>query len=407
MNTFDTRSAAARDFEIRAAAARVGLADQLTAAGVLPDPEWALAFATVPRHLFAPAAYTVDPVTGTVGRMLRADAPCDTNAYLSAVYSDDAIVTQLSDAGVATSSSTQPAVMATMLHHLDVAPGQRVLEVGTGTGYNAALLSERLGDEQVVSVDIDPGLVDTARDALAEAGYTPLVAAHDGLDGYPLAAPYDRIIVTCSTQRVPLAWLEQVRPGGLILANLSHGVVPLRVTDNHTATGRFVPEVAGFIQARTADGPAEWTFRQLLDVCMPNATAGTQTGDTRPARTDLDAFADMSNDEFDFFWRLLTPGLTWCGLDAPDGFIHCLGDAATGSWARAQHHGDHAEVHQHGPRRLWDELRHDHQRWTTAGRPANHQVGLTITRTGEHLLWIDSPHHTHGTLPTPTATPQR
>ena len=89
-----------------------------------------------------------------------------------------------------------------MLEALEVTDGCRVLEIGTGSGYNAALLCERLGSEHVTSVHIDPDLVALARERLAANGYTPTLAA-DGADGYPRSALYDRIIATCSVPAIP------------------------------------------------------------------------------------------------------------------------------------------------------------------------------------------------------------
>ena len=110
--------------------------------------------------------------------------------------------------------------MAAMLDALDVERDNRVLEIGTGSGYNAALLSEYLDSGNVSTIDIDTGLVALARDRLAAAGYHPTVAVADGLDGYPANAPYDRIMSTCQTWRLPDAWIRQVRPGGRIVAVL-------------------------------------------------------------------------------------------------------------------------------------------------------------------------------------------
>jgi protein-L-isoaspartate O-methyltransferase len=191
--------------------------------------------------------------------------------WLDAVYSDQTLITKgvqvpLSralrpGAGlIYASSSTLPPLVLRMLEELDVTDGCRVLEIGTGSGYNAALLCERLGSAQVTSVDIDPELVDLAREWLAVNGYTPTLAAVDGAGGYPPAAPYDRIIATCAVPAIPAAWLAQVAPGAVILTDV-HGplggtLVRLTVDAHATATGRFVPHWAGFMWMRhTVDPP--------------------------------------------------------------------------------------------------------------------------------------------------------
>jgi len=94
--------------------------------------------------------------------------------------------------------------MIRMLEALDIADGQRVLEIGTGTGYNAALLSHRLGDHFVHSVDIDPQRVEQARERITRLGYQPTLGTVDGAGGWPAHAPYDGIIATCSVPAIPL-----------------------------------------------------------------------------------------------------------------------------------------------------------------------------------------------------------
>ncbi|WP_274567660.1 methyltransferase domain-containing protein [Streptomyces spiramyceticus] len=89
------------------------------------------------------------------------------------------------------------------------------LEIGTATGYVAALLSERLGEELVFSVEIDPPLAHQARQNLATLGYAPTVVVADGEHGWVEAAPYDRLISTCALRRVPYELVRQVKPGGI------------------------------------------------------------------------------------------------------------------------------------------------------------------------------------------------
>src|SRR5215204_4057723 len=119
------------------------------------------------------------------------------------------------------SSSSQPAIMAVMLDQLDVRPGQRVLEIGTGTGYNAALLAELVGGSgAVTTVDIDADLVEQAGRNLDAAGVGGVdvvrgdgsaggvdVVRGDGSAGWPDAAPYDRIILTAAARDLAPAWL--------------------------------------------------------------------------------------------------------------------------------------------------------------------------------------------------------
>lgn len=140
------------------------LVQQLTNDDHLRSSSWRSAFEQTPRHVFVPNIITMSESgpTTTSG----AD-PAQHESWLEHVYSDDSLVTQylahpsvmMADATpllVSTSSSTMPSLMARMLEALDVHDGHRVLEIGTGTGYNAALLCHRLGSGNVVSIDIDP-----------------------------------------------------------------------------------------------------------------------------------------------------------------------------------------------------------------------------------------------------------
>ncbi len=92
-----------------------------------------------------------------------------------------------------------------------------MLEIGTGTGYNAALLAHRLGAGNVASIEIDPQVAQQARANLAKADRDVTVSTGDGAAGYPPRAPYDRLIATCSVETIPWPWVEQIRPSGVIV----------------------------------------------------------------------------------------------------------------------------------------------------------------------------------------------
>ena len=183
-----------------ASALHRALVDELVRRGHIARPSVEAAFRAVPRHLFLP------------------DVP------LEDVYRDQVIVTKMVD-GQAVSSSSQPQIMAIMLEQLGLLPGQRVLEIGAGPGYNAALMAHIVGEAGlVVSMDIDEDLVEGARRHLAAAGFGRVrVVAGDGGFGHPAGAPYDRIILTVGAWDVAPAWSEQLRPGDARL------VLPLTV----------------------------------------------------------------------------------------------------------------------------------------------------------------------------------
>jgi len=175
------------------------LVASLETGGTLSDRRVSAAFRAVLRHRFLP------------GHPLRE------------VYEDTAIMTKFGERGVAVSSSSQPAIMAIMLEQLQAGVGHRVLEIGAGTGYNAALLAHLVGSEgHVVSLDFDEDLCESARAHLAASGIQGVEIHHaDGADGWPPGAPYDRMIVTASADDLSPAWLDQLLEGARLVIPLS------------------------------------------------------------------------------------------------------------------------------------------------------------------------------------------
>jgi protein-L-isoaspartate(D-aspartate) O-methyltransferase len=224
------------------------LADELTAAGKLRSLEWQEALRAVPRHELVPVHYTMNPHTGDWHSH-------DTADDLARVYSNTALF--VLPGGL--SSTSMPSLMTRMLETLDIRAGHQVLEIGAGTGYNAALLSHRLGSDNVYGVDIEAGLIDVARERLARIGYHPTLVAADGAHGLPEHAPYDRIIATCSVPAIPWAWVQQTREQGLILADVKIGkqagnLVLLRKRGQQ-AEGRFDPTYGSFMGIRRDGHP--------------------------------------------------------------------------------------------------------------------------------------------------------
>ena len=150
---------------------------------------------------------------------------------------------------------SQPYIVGLMTTALDVHPGDRVLEIGTGSGYQAAVLAQ-LG-AQVISLEIVPELADRARTALASAGYEVEVQLADGSHGWPASGPYDGIIVTAAPDAVPETLLEQLAPGGRLVVPVGRigAVQDLFVYTRHDdgtvhrrnlAAVRFVPFTGQF-----------------------------------------------------------------------------------------------------------------------------------------------------------------
>ena len=174
--------------------ARERMVRQLLRYGI-NDERVIAAMSTVPRHLFIPEKYrdTFDPYGDYPG-------PIGSGQTIS-----------------------QPYIVAYMTERLDVKPGEKILEIGTGSGYQAAVLAE-LGAE-VFSIEIVPELADWARKVLQEEGYKNIhLLTGDGWRGWPEKAPFDAIIVTCAPEKIPAALLEQLREGGRMILPLGSGL---------------------------------------------------------------------------------------------------------------------------------------------------------------------------------------
>ncbi len=183
------------------------------------------AFLTVPRHPFVDHYYLHEEGTRNWTRYERDESP----EWYEQVYSDQALATRVDQHGRSLSSSSQPTVMATMLDALEIQPGMRVLEVGTGTGYNAALIASLVEDPHLVTtLDIDPDAIYRARQAITQVvGRGMTIEQGDGVKGYRTNAPYDRILVTASSPTVPRDWMEQLAPNGIVVCVLQPGFAML------------------------------------------------------------------------------------------------------------------------------------------------------------------------------------
>jgi protein-L-isoaspartate(D-aspartate) O-methyltransferase len=189
---------------------RHSLVDALARDGAVRSPRIATALRAVPRHVFVP------------------------RASLATAYANDVVQTKLDENSMPISAASQPAMVALMLEQLQAQPGDRVLEIGAGTGYNAALLAQLAGpDGAVTTIDVDEDITRGAAAALRAAGYPAVrVIRGDGALGYLPGAPYDRIIATVAAWDLPPAWLAQLAPAGRL-------VVPLRLRGSVTRSVAF------------------------------------------------------------------------------------------------------------------------------------------------------------------------
>lgn len=353
------------------------MTEKLIAAGELTDPAWQQAFTETPRHIFVP------------------------DHSISDSYSTDALVTQwrtADDLGNKrpTSSASAPGAIAAMLELLNIRSHHRILEIGTGTGYNAALLSHRLGPANVYSNDIDPALIGHARLTLKSLGYHPTLVATDGYTGLTGGAPYDRILATCAITHIPPEWIRQLADGGRIVAPISgNSTKPLLVLDKTApdeVTGHFDHYNVAFMPLRhellSPLGPGETTHSTAAGM----AHYGTTTTDPRRIHH---ASPDLA-----LFCQLHVPGLQ-LGYDtgpaqstdpthATSLIVHTA-DAVASVSLDPDENG-RWPVTQRGPCRIWDTIETALALWDHLHQPEIFRLGVSaLDDIDRQYVWLDDP----------------
>jgi protein-L-isoaspartate(D-aspartate) O-methyltransferase len=382
------------------------LVDGLSNSGAL-TPEWREAFLAVPRHLFVPDLVWRGREDGSGPQPVRRAEQPDT--WLQMVYRDEPVITQINDGAppsfpavspdstspdstatrhtVYTSSTSMPSVVAEMLTALRAEPGMSVLEIGTGTGWNTALLAHRLGGEHVTSVEIDPQISAHAQRSLADAGYGAVtVLTGDGALGHSRRAPYDRVISTACVYQVPYPWIAQTRAGGLVLTPwgteyYNGHLLALTVADDGTATGRIVGKAA-FMTVR--DQRIPWVPISELVTDDSEARAEEKLSKRHPRYyvASYDARTAIGVQVPRCIARYTPPD-----AEDPDGILWLL-DQWSHSWAAIHHQLDQPgpyRVRQYGPRRLFDEVSAAYRGWKAAGKPPAHTWRITVTPDGQRV----------------------
>ncbi|MFI6052750.1 protein-L-isoaspartate(D-aspartate) O-methyltransferase [Streptomyces violascens] len=371
------------------------LARQLIDAGTLTS-DWLPTFKSVPRDHFVPDAIW----PGRAGmnrqddRVLRSEAP---ELWWKAVYTDAPITTQWDDGAYTgagrgrrpTSSSSMPTMVFSMLDALSVKPGNQVLEIGTGTGWNSGLLCHRLGDQNVVTVEVDASIAAEARGRLFAADYAPEVVIGDGALGYGRRSPYDRIIATASVGNIPSQWIGQVHPGAVIVSPWGpvyggEAVARLVVDEDGVAQGQFVCS-SSFMRLRQHRKDLPLTSRFLDTAAWPLNAARSKTVLSPEVVGDWILMFAIGVQVPDLFCRV-----TW-GED--DSYRLWLFDTRVTSWASADYVAGEEEfdVAQAGPRKLWEELEAAYWWWREQGRPDFDRFGLTTRGGPAYEVWLDAP----------------
>ncbi|MEO7195154.1 MAG: methyltransferase domain-containing protein [Pseudonocardiaceae bacterium] len=345
----------------------------LVQAGDITDERWRQAFAAVARHALVPRYYRPDNY-----QEINANTATDHSVWLRSVYSNETLITQKT-ARTVTSSGTMPGLVALMLRALDVRDRHRVFQVGTGTGYTAGLLCERVGSQLVTTVDIDSELVRVAASRLALMGYHPTAVTGTGTDGYPPNAPYDRFLATCALRRIPSTWLAQAASGARIVAPIAKGLVILDVRDANHAVGHFLAEGGYFmpLRDRVDDSTVSVADR---------AEATTQNHSRRTALGPRDTFYQQ---HVRFLLTVALPEVS-VGQHGPSLDNLIIADR-TGSSARLDSTDDGSFlVTETGPRSLWAEVEQVHHLWQACQHPRRERFGLSVAHERQ-WIWLDSP----------------
>lgn len=346
----------------------------------------------VPRHVFVPRWWDWSSAGTGPWRdtwELR-DSEADRTMWLDVAYRDRSLITQVGEqhadhagpddrpAGRPTSSATMPGLLVQLYRHAMIGDGMDVLDVGTGSGYGTALLTRRLGDPHVTSVDVDPYLVKAARERLQEAGMHPVVEACDATGPLPGGPErYERIISTVAVRPVPASWLATLKPGGRLVTTITgtNLILTADKTEDGGASGRTEWDRAGFMHSRSGPGypPAiPDRFEEIRDAKGDQFTTGRFP------------VVDVNNAwELYSTLGLILPGVQHHYEETPDGKRTAWMLHPDGSWARATATGDQTPViHQSGPRRLWnilDDLRRD---WLRDGSLPAYGARVTVDLDG-------------------------
>jgi protein-L-isoaspartate(D-aspartate) O-methyltransferase len=346
-----------------------GYAAALQATGAIRSPAVQRAFATVRRDRCVTSFHTPDGIV---------QVPQDTvppAEVLDRIYSDQALITHFDERGAPCSSSSQPTLMAWMLEALQLAPGMRVLEVGAGSGYNAALLAT-ITAAPVVTIDSNQQVVAEARAALCRLGLhrQVTVVGGDGYHGWPTRAPYDRIMVTCGCVGLSPRWLTQLAPGGLMLVPIAHGGVHPIVAawrDGAAVRGRMALE-ADFMEAA---GPLGQHHPAVLHAIPADAkfTSHRQVGPVLDWKGYAALWCFLAARD-----RRVTRAATLLeGIDPMQGMC-ALHDPERGiAWVQMD-----GSVHVAGAPALLEETVRLLREWETLGRPHLQDWRCTFAETG-------------------------
>lgn len=339
------------------------------------------ALLSVRRHRFLDGWFQLDIVNRRPNyQYISFDRNAPSMDKLSIIYSDQALVTA-HDQIFPTSSTSQPSLIARMLQLIDLSPGMQVLEIGTGTGYNAALLAELSGEpSHIFTVECQQSVAENAIQHLQDEGYGAIhVIQGDGFKGVAEGAPFDRLIATVGCSDISPHWLKQLSPNGVMLIPLNHGFSdPLtRLTpdpkDPTCAVGKIVDRSA-FMKIQ---GILEWgnPWRTCLIHGLPEEPEWC-----RPCPEPLTLPGSPSSESnhwpFHFFLALCSRELWY------DNRGYGLADPGSNSIIIIAQEGVHAFSATHDAdacERLYERLLSIHQKWVDLGCPSPSDFAISLS----------------------------
>ncbi|MEU6523643.1 50S ribosomal protein L11 methyltransferase [Streptomyces sp. NPDC046924] len=383
-----------------AVAARAAMVARLEESGALGPGPVREALLALPRQILMPQAYvrrSAPDETQPRWELLDWTRQADRDELLERLHSGDSVAIQHDGepilgrtagsrrGGAMTAMSSTMSLTADLLQLLDLRPGQRVLDVGTGAGVTAAVACFVCGHDRVVTLDIDPHVTAAARERLLALGYQPTAVTGGGTAGRPDAGPYERVFVSFAVRRVPTALVEQLAPGGRALMTLgtsSPSWPGLAVVDK-----RPDGTVEAELRAVEFGHRAGAGFDRLFLSASFRKTITTADGSTQ--RTRVAPPADTAR------------GM-WLALDAlyPGLVRHfgaedlAIGAPECGSWMRVRPVGHRRwDVTTCGPRDIWAEVQDAAARWRAAGEPTEYRLHLDtgdvqrVTGPNGTLIW--------------------
>ncbi|WP_098011702.1 protein-L-isoaspartate O-methyltransferase [Streptomyces sp. sk226] len=368
-------------------AAREAMVARLEAAGQLRPGPVREALLALRREVLIPQAYVRRSAPGAEPPrwdLLDWTAPTDRAELLDVLYGGASVLVQHDGepllgrdrgkraGGMISSMSSVTGMTAELLQELDLRPGQRVLDVGTGSGVTAAVACHICGDAGVVTLDRDRHLVDSAAERLADLGFQPHVVCGTGEEAVRNHGPFERIFVSYTVERIPSALVSQLAPGGRLLVHVT--------TSSPSWPGLAVVE-------RTAQGAVSGVLRAVefthraghgMDRIWLTEELRHRIATEPGARRFASAREAPSVDDRGFW---LAADHLLSGLVRDFGAEHlAIGAPGCGSWLRTAPVGQGWEVAADGPRDIWAELQGLADRWREAGSP--HCYRLDVTEDG-------------------------